>query len=271
VGEHVNVFAGLLRSARDGDTYYVATRSSARYGTSWRVLLNTASADGRVPAYSFPLRVFERAILSMLREVDPREILGARNGPDDVMVLAGDLERVETAISLIVAEMDAHGESPTLFRRLRAKEQQQRDLANRLADARQKAANPLSESWGEARSLIDALDAAADPTAARLRLRAALRRIVSSLWLLPVARGRARLCAAQVWFVGGEKHRDYLIWSAAKTPGPIRPGAPARQEGQWWARSFAEAAIPGDLDLRKRADARMMEKALAALDLEEGD
>jgi DNA invertase Pin-like site-specific DNA recombinase len=253
---HVNVFAGLLKDPHDGGAFYVATRSSRHYGTRWRVLLNHASADGRAPARSFPYETFQRAVLSMLREVDPREVMGNADAPDETLVLAGELARVEGRIGEMEAEL-LDGDVPALARVLRQLERQKQDLAEKLAAARQKAAHPLSESWGQARSLIGALDAAPDPADALVRLRSALRRVIESVWVLPVARGRNRLCAVRVQF-RGDGHRDYLIFHRWG-----RAGA-----GSWSARSFAAAADSGALDLRDPGHARRLEKILATLPLE---
>jgi hypothetical protein len=59
--------------------------------------------------------------------------------------------------------------------------------------------------------MIDTLDRAPDPQDARLRLRSTLRRIVDSIFLLVVPRGRDRLAVAQVYFQGGQKVRAYFI------------------------------------------------------------
>ena len=126
--------------------------------------------------------------MKLLREVDPAEAVGKDDGPDEVMALSGELARVESSIALIEADMNENGESPVLFRRLRGKEQLKQGLAARLADARQRAASPLSEAWGQMSTLMDALDAAPDPVDARLRLRAGLRRVVSEIRLLVVPR-----------------------------------------------------------------------------------
>jgi hypothetical protein len=261
VGEHVNVFAGLLYDARDGGSYYVASRSSARYGTRWRVLLNTASAEGRAPARSFPFATFERAVLSELSEINPREILNGDDGePDETLELAGELAGVDAELADAVAFMEAHGFSATIGKRVQVLEERKRDLGARLAEARQKAASPLSESWGEAKSLLTALDAAPDPDDARLRLRAALRRIVDSVWLLPVAKGRSRLCAVQVWFAGGQMHRDYIILSRP----PNADGRGRSKGGAWWVKSLADAAALGPLDLRRRDHAKRLERVLLA-------
>jgi DNA invertase Pin-like site-specific DNA recombinase len=257
-GRTVELFTGLLRNARDGGTYYVATRTDG--GRLTRVLLNTAAAEGRSPGWSFPRDTFERAVLTLLREIDPHDILNG-GAPDESLALAGRLAAVEGELSEASAFMDAHGFSPTIGKRVTGLEARQRDLAGELAEARERAAHPLSEAWGEAQTLIGALEAAPDPQGARVRLRAKLRQVVDSVWLLVVPRGRSRLCAAQVWFAGGEEHRDYLILHT-----PPKANGRARTEGRWWARALKHAGA-GPLDLRRREDAEALAGWLATADL----
>jgi DNA invertase Pin-like site-specific DNA recombinase len=256
--KHVDVFAGLVRNAREGDNYYCATRTDG--GKHQRVLINTDSAEGRAKCWSFPYTTFERAVLSLLGEIDPHEILNGDDGPDESLALAGELARVETKIAELEAEL-LQGDVAALANVLRRLEGQKRDLAGRLSEARQRAAHPLSEAWGEAKSLPATLDRAPDPEAARLRLRAVLRRIVDSIYLLVVPRGRDRLAAVQVWFAGGKKHRDYFVLHR-----PAKANASARTAGQWWVRSLAEIAA-GVLDLRRREDALLLEESLSTVDL----
>src|SRR5205823_4871481 len=132
-------------------SYYVATRTDG--GKRSRVLINTASAEGRAKCWSFPFLVFEQAVLSLLREVDPREVLASDNGPDEVMTLSGELSGVEGRIAELEAELE-QGDVAALARALRRLEATKKDLAGRLAEARQKAAHPLSEAWGTALSLL---------------------------------------------------------------------------------------------------------------------
>lgn len=258
--DRVNVFAGILNHARDGDTYMMTQRLSRSGGKTLRqysVLVNVQGDDGRARAYSIPYDPFEEAVLSLLREIDPHEILNGDQGPDETVSLAGQLAGVEAELADASAFMDANGFSLTIGKRVAALEERKRELAAELAEARHRAAHPLSESWGEAQTLAAALKGAADPHDARLRLRAALRRIVESIWILVVPRGRDRLCAVQVWFAEGKgRHRDYLVMHRA---------AGNRRPESWWARSSVAAL--GDLDLRKRADARELEKLLAAAEL----
>jgi DNA invertase Pin-like site-specific DNA recombinase len=260
-GSHAELFTGLIVNARDGGSYYAATRTEN--GKHSRVLINTAAAEGRGKCYSFPLPTFESAILSLFREIDPHEILNGDSGPDDSMVLAGELAGVEGRIATLEAEL-LTGDVAAAMKVLRVLESKKADLAARLAEARQKAAHPLSESWGETQSLLDALGSAPDPAEARLRLRASLRRIIESIHVLVVPRGRTRLCACQVFFAEHGRRRDYLILhTAAKANGA------SRTEGTWLARSLPPEVAGGlRLDLRDRKHAERLEKALAAVDLD---
>jgi hypothetical protein len=185
--------------------------------------------------------------------------VGGDQGGNEVVALSGELATVDARIRELEGELLA-GDIPSLARVLRTLEERRRDVATRLADARARAANPLADSWGECQSLLSVLDNAPDPEDARLRLRSTLRRIVSEIWLLVVPRRLNRLAAVQVHFTGGGQ-RNYAVLYR-----PPHHGFGGRREGQWWARSLAEVA-PGDLDLRKRENARVLEEALVAVDL----
>jgi DNA invertase Pin-like site-specific DNA recombinase len=265
VGEKVNVFAGLLKNARDGGSYLAVTQ---RY----RKLVNASAVDGPDKAYSFPFEPFELGILSLLAEVDPREVLGKDDGPDEVLTLSGQLAQLDESIALIVKEMDEHGESPTLFRRLREKEERRADVTARLAAARQKAAHPLSESWGEAKSLLSVLDKAPDPIDARIRLRSALRRVVEAIWLLVVRRDQDRVCFVQVFFTGGREARCYLLVHR-----PRSGNGKKWRPGHLWAKSYLDPLSPPEegpnYDLRDRDDETIwhLEKMFEALDPTLGD
>jgi DNA invertase Pin-like site-specific DNA recombinase len=258
----VNVFAGLLVGARDGLAYTAGRETANKRKYPYRILHSVAPRTGAGKAYAFPLPTFERAVFSQLREIDPHAILNGDQAPDETIVIAGELARVEASIAALNADMDLHGETPALLKRVRDKDARRVELSAQLAEARQRAAHPLSETWGEAQTLLGALDAAPDPEEARLRLRAALRRMVDEIRLLVVPRGRDRLCAAQIWFAGGERHRDYLILHR-----PPKANAASRTEGGAWALSLNDAVALGPLDLRQRAHAERLEAALGSLDL----
>jgi hypothetical protein len=143
---------------------------------------------------------------------------------------------------------------------LRAVEQKRAAAAAELATARREASSPLSEAWGECRSLVDVLDSAPDKDEARVRLRSAIRRMVSGIWCLFVARGHWRYAAVQVHF-RGDGHRDYLILHKRNQSTP-KGQSPERTH----VFSFASAGVGAELDLRKPAHARRLEKVLDQLD-----
>jgi DNA invertase Pin-like site-specific DNA recombinase len=264
VAKHINVFAALLFNAREGDTYVCTTRpTGGNRGPKrmQRLLINRNALEGKGQSVSFPFVTFERAVLSCFREIDPHEILNGDSRPDESLVLAGELARVEAKIAEIEAEL-LEGDVAALARVLRRLEEEKAMLVTKLTEARQKAANPLSASWGEAQSLLSALESAPDKDDVRLRLRAAIRRIVDSIWLLSVPRGRDRLAAVQIWFAGGKRRRDYLILHR-----PPKANKSARVEGGWWCRSLA--GIVGGADLRNREDALAYEAELRDISLDE--
>jgi DNA invertase Pin-like site-specific DNA recombinase len=258
--DRVNVFAGLLFDARDGGTLQQANKGKKGGG---RLLVSYKAVQGvegsRFVSFSFD--TFEAAVLSCLREIDPREVLPRKDrGADKVLVLSGRLAEVEAEIEKVKNRLQARY-SDAVADVLDRHEAERASLSERLAAARQEEASPLSEAWGECRSLLDVLDAAPDAEEARVRLRAALRRVVEGVWCLFVGRGAVRVAAVQWWFTGGAR-RDYLILRRAATGGAVG-GRPA----QWWCRSLAEAAAPDGLDLRRSDHAARLEAVLADVDL----
>jgi DNA invertase Pin-like site-specific DNA recombinase len=248
VGRHsrlLNVFSGLLKDARTSATYITGLRIEK--GDRRHYVLQSASKTGG--SNSFPFAVFERAALACLAEVNVKELLPPTDEPDEVLSLSGELGAVEADIKAISADLDEHGESPTLYRRLRAKEARQKELAGLLAEASLRAANPAAESWGECKGLLAVLDA--DPEGARMRLRPVLRRLVESIQLLVFARGTCRFVIVQMWFKDSREgqHRDYLVVHQ-----PPIANAKARKEGWWRAWSFKPPAGCGRDLCEKPAD-----------------
>jgi DNA invertase Pin-like site-specific DNA recombinase len=227
-GKHINLFAGLLRHATDGDSLYVDKK----------VLVNTAGVEGRAAFVSFPAETFERAVLTWLREIDPKSILAGANGHDVLTAVEDEFGQVERSIAALLADLDANGDSPLVLARLRAKEQRRAELAKLLEAARQKAANPLSASWGEAKTLLDALGSAPDPEDARLRLRSALRRIIDSIWVVIVRHGLIRLAAVQVFFHGGSCPNLYRTYFIAHKQ--ALGGAVSKRPARWYSHSLAQ-------------------------------
>jgi DNA invertase Pin-like site-specific DNA recombinase len=258
----INVFANLLRDSRDGSPLHQANRGKGRDGRAL-VSFNAVHRAGYYP--SFPFAVFERAVLSCLREIDPRDVLPKKDrGADAVLELSARMEEVAGEIEKVKARLRTRF-SDALDDVLQSHEAEQRLLSEQLAHARQEAASPAMEAWGQCQSLIDALDTAAEPEELRARLRAAIRRVVDSVHVLIVARGLDRIAAVQIWFSGKRSGecRSYVIFHRPAHRGRTAETRPA----QWWCRSLASVAKLGKLDLRKPGDAARLEKALLAAQL----
>jgi DNA invertase Pin-like site-specific DNA recombinase len=257
----LNLFTGLVRDARDGGT--LCQRDCGKKGGG-KLLVSYRARNGAKGALhvSFPLQTFEEAILSLLREIDPRELLPRSDGAADrVLTLAGRVADYEARIEKVKAQLVDGGDIAPLADVLRTLDAKRAAAAEELAEAQRAAASPLSAAWGDCCNLLAALGAAEDQADARARLRGALRRVAEGMWCLFVARGAQRLAAVQVYFRGGAR-RDYLILHR-----PATGGAVGTRPARWRAWSLADVAGPGDLDLRKRKDARELEKSLLALDL----
>jgi hypothetical protein len=122
------------------------------------------------------------------------------------------------------------------------------ELTAKLDDAEEKAVKPLTDSWRDAKSLADLLDAAPDPEDVRLRLRAALRRNIDSVWLLVVHHGKTAIGSSQVHFADGG-YRSYLI--IHRPPHANKHGV---RSGRWVVRSIKH---PDDgLDMIENHDLR---------------
>jgi DNA invertase Pin-like site-specific DNA recombinase len=290
-GKHLDLFKGLLRDARDGSTLVVITRSEdggkreARLA-KWRKgakrdlpikrsagvvhtrhLTNLSSTQGHA-CVSFPLPVFEAALLGELAEIDPKEILNGDKAPPRTVALSAELAGVEARVGEIQAEL-LEGDVAAAMGVLRQLEARKKDLNERLAEARREEAHPLAECWGEMGGLLPKLAGGEDT---RVRLRSALRRIITEVWVLAVPHGRDRLAVVQVYFAGEHagRRRTYLVFHA-----PARSNGRVRVEARTFVHSLIEKPEDGTglqgLDLRDPKEAARAVKAIEKWPAEEWD
>lgn len=263
--ETVNVFAGLLKDAVSGSGLYRRDPSSASKKNSGRpVYISTAAHNGAKGArrVGFSVEVFERAVLGQLREIDPLTILpdGAGVGSAAQRALALEQRLGETVgrIERLKAQM-VEGEEGDVLDVLRSLGKKRDAEAAELELAQREAASPLTRSWGECKTVLEALEQAPNQDEARLRLRAALRRVVEGVWCVFAAVGSWRMAAVQVRFAGGA-HRDYFILHRGATGGAV-----GSRPAQTWVQSFKDVAVKGELDLRDKAHAARLASALEAV------
>lgn len=258
---HINVFANLLRDARDGASLHQRDHGQRKNG---RTLISSKAIHGVTGSryVSFPFATLESAILSCLREIDPREILPHNHAADKTLVLAGQLTQLETRIARLKTKLRTDDNIDPIVDVLRELEAERQPLVQALAHARQEAAAPLAANWTDCQNLVQILTKAPNPLETRIKLRSAIRRIVEGIWCLFIPLGHNRLAAVQIWFTGGA-HRDYLILHqrAINRFGSTRPA-------HWTVRSLVTTTTPGDLDLRMPEHVAALENALTAMPLD---
>jgi hypothetical protein len=54
----INLFAGLLKNAREGDSYFMTMRTQRKGPPRYHVLVNSNYEQGRSPCYAFPYAIF---------------------------------------------------------------------------------------------------------------------------------------------------------------------------------------------------------------------
>jgi DNA invertase Pin-like site-specific DNA recombinase len=132
VGKNVNIFTGLLWNARDGDTYTTAVRPGLG-GKMARFFVGTAYVNGRGSCDSFPLRTLERAVLSMLVEIDPSEILpAAEQGPPASKLVENELAVLRDRKQALEEEL-LKGDVASIARVLRQLEEREKELVKQAA------------------------------------------------------------------------------------------------------------------------------------------
>jgi DNA invertase Pin-like site-specific DNA recombinase len=256
-GKHVNLFQGLLRHIEDGEGFVVHNRGTA--AKPHLVLLSATGKGGRGPCVTFPLRVFEEAILKLLREVPPSELLDRKAGPTALDAAKAAMDYAAAQLEGVRADL-AGGYSRLLGEAARQWEGKYEEAKRQVEAEQAKSAHAPEKDWSEFRDLAEALDATEDRDEARLRLQSILRRRVSAIWIRVVPHGRARLLVAQLWFAESDRHRDYAILYQ-----PAANGC----EGGWRAKSLAGVTDDDNIDLRDRRQAAALAKVLAAADLVE--
>jgi hypothetical protein len=262
------VFAGLLVDARSGESYYASNNGKEQ------VIINRAGTEGEDVRWTFPLPLFERAVLSRLSETDLEAVLTPRAAASEADAVRDELDHVRGEIEAFRAALNA-ANAVTLAQELAKRETLAAELAARLDACKEEAARPLSETADEVRRLTPAavyggrlatLDAATarDREDARMRLRAALRRLILSVHLLVVhrsesraprvdRRGRVKLLTAQINFVTGAVRTVRVVYRPAKKAGSKHP-----RPAEWRVDSLKFDDPAGKLDLRRREDAEFV-------------
>lgn len=266
--EHVNVFQGLLHDGISGKPVQIAGRMYR--GEQYRVLVPSGNRRHGDPAESFPLKAFEQAVLSLMAEIDPQELLPRQDASRDAV---GELEKrlggLDARRKAVQAKLvDGDEDVGPIMAVLRDIDAKCKATADELATARLTVATPLGESWADCKGIIGTLATARDERDLRVRLRSLLVRLVTGIWVAFDHRGQDRLAAVRVYFAGGQAWRDYQVMSR-----PARAVGKVVQPARWWVRSFrhfTKKGVPatptGAMDMRSRKGAEYMRDRLIGFD-----
>lgn len=250
-GTHLNLFAGLLRDARDGGTLtykHLANRASS--------IIPVGAKQGRGSKWSSFMAVpLERAIRSKLVEVAAADIEGNDDAARQMEALSGRVAELDRLIRVWTAKMDNPDIADTVAEKLAEYKRERKDADEKRDKLRLESNAHTAEAWSEFRTLAG-LDPDDDTDERRVRIRAALRRAVESIHCLFTGTTRTRLAAVRVQFKSG-KHRDYVIGYE-----PGRSNQRVKRVGGYWVCSFAEAGLPGEPDLRDPKQAAKLEPVL---------
>lgn len=207
-GNRVYLFNRLLRDAIDGDRFHAHLNTKTRR----QVFIPSETKRGWTKtATSFPIEPFEKALLKHLNEIDARDIIPDTNHEaDNVLSLTGQLLAVESKIAELEQEL-MNGDVATLAKMLRKLESDKKTLSEKLATARQKAANPQTEAWANCKSLISVVEESLCQEETRLKLRSVLERTISEIACIFAAHRKWRLAYVQVRFVDSLYVRDVWI------------------------------------------------------------
>jgi DNA invertase Pin-like site-specific DNA recombinase len=202
---YVNLFKGMLTHATDGEGFMLFNKGTAE---APQLILYTA-AGRRGHRAVFDYATFETAVLTMLREVDPAQVLpreaGAVSRADG---LRAKLAKVRQDIASINADL-REGYSKHLAALLREREGEEEKVGQELQDELARTVRPAEQAWAEVPTLVNMVRDGGDE--ARLKLRVVLRQVVEHVYAVVVPCGAAQLAYVQVFFTGG-KTREYLIY-----------------------------------------------------------
>jgi DNA invertase Pin-like site-specific DNA recombinase len=254
-GEKMNLIHGLGRKGSEPRKRYVYLSSTVERGVR-----------GGRPRFDYP--TFEAALLSCLRELRPEDITGEPSAVNDrkgeMSRLSGRLLDIDSRLERARQRARTAKDFDAFLDLIQELQSERKRVSEQVAALQQEEEDGKPADLGEAQSLIGMLAQApaGQRNDLRRRLKARIRQLVSGVWVLVTARGWTRLAAVQVWFAGGQRRREYLILHRGG-----KSSDATRQNNRWEVQSLADAAQPGELDLRDPGHAARLETVLASMEL----
>ncbi|MBP3957436.1 recombinase family protein [Gemmata sp. G18] len=234
--KHVNLFTGLLWDVTsDGRMSYwhEPGRAPKIFPTDMKTGRDKEGATWK----TFNSRIFEQAVLSQLVELKASDVMPGQDATQ-VEVLAGRLTEVEQGILILKSQIEARPVlAATLGNALANELEKQRKIGEELADAQRLAASPMSEAFGQFKKIAGQTETEEQ----RKRVRTAILRIIESIKILIVGKGRhsrTRMAYVFVRFVGGAMRVCLILHQQAGN----------RAKEAWSVGSIREEEMPNELN-----------------------
>ncbi|MBM3981792.1 MAG: recombinase family protein [Planctomycetes bacterium] len=258
--EFTNVFSGIIWDARTlGRLHLMQYR---RDGVRTRYLAPYAATNRGARHVGFSLDALESALFNFLVGIDPRAImLTAERPATDSAAIEAKVKDIDAQLARLKARVKVEEEVGVIIDAVHELEEERKDESEKLAEAQRREAAPTADAWGEFKTIAAALAAAPDKDAARVKLRAVLRRMLAGVWclFLPEATG-PRVAHVQVVFAGGEKFQHFTLVYRPR----VGTRAGGEYPGAFVVRELVTTAPAGDIRVEKNA--RALEAALAGVE-----
>jgi DNA invertase Pin-like site-specific DNA recombinase len=215
-----NLFERIAHNARDGYklTFRDALPPKSPDSRSRRPnsrLLSVGAINGwpNSDYGSFTYKVVENAILRHLSELKVASVFPDRSSAERKRLGAMDdeLKQIEKDLNHINDQLSEPGMADALMPAIRRLVARKNTVEKNYAELNASIVSPDADQLHTVQKILEETGGF-NPTdeQTRMRLRAAIQRIVKAIWMLGVARGLTHLYAVQIDFTGGQR-RSYLI------------------------------------------------------------
>jgi DNA invertase Pin-like site-specific DNA recombinase len=208
-----NLFTGLIRDARDGQTMHLVYAGSSRKGNTRR-LVSYGCRNGEPSSVrlEFPYDIIEEAFLESIRELKASDVLGGKvdEREEEIAALSAKLGELDGKIVKVQKRVMAESGIEALMSLLEKLDRERKATAAELEKLKAETARQQpEEALSEVQSLAELLNKVKgdERKELRLKIRARIKQLVREMWLYvwdvtPTIRGaqlQVILHSGKVW------------------------------------------------------------------------
>lgn len=215
-----NLFVGLLRDARNGQSCIVVNKGKKSRGPK---IVNRLAAVGEAEFLAFPYDRFEATVLSLVTEIDLTAVMPRKAGRLGAQITeaAEDVVAIEQRIAEIKAKTKQKNRSVSALLDLLAESDQElTDAKERLEALRRQQASPAEDGLRNTKGLIEKLSTSkpSEVAAIRAKMRTTIRQFVKQITVLIVnVNARDRVLIGDIELASG-KHVKLAVETGDPAP-----------------------------------------------------